>query len=209
MGDIIYFTTRYAKEENKMNNVVTQIRSKSKEIEDMPQRAQEVLDYFKITDFSEGVPIIGILKEMGFKNYQKELKPEKMSAYIAIDPKFFDAYGTNKITCLQKNESLGHKRFALAHELGHYLFDFNEEQELSYYNTYMLDADDSDPIEKRANKFAANLLMPEKEFQAKHKECQNLHSKADTVVALSQYFRVSPTAVLRRFEELGIEGYSE
>lgn len=212
MGKIIRYVN-FAKEstiedKHMCKELVTEIRSKSKNLEDMPARAQEVLDFFGIKDLSEGVPIIGILNKLGFKAYQKELKPDGLSAYISVNPKYKDMYDSNKITCVHKNDNGGHKRFALAHELAHYLFDFDENKNLVYYNTYFPGKDEDKEEEQRANKFAANLLMPEDEFRRYFEECQGMQSKADIVTALGQHFQVSATAVLKRFEELGIEGYS-
>ena len=213
MGKIIWnagFGRKNTTEDSRMcRELVTNIRKKTNNLEDMPGRAQEVLDYFEIDDFSEGVPIIRILKKLGFKIYQKELKPEGLSAYIAVNPQYQDIYGSNKITCVHAKDNAGHKRFALAHELAHYLFDFNENENLIYYNTYFPRKADNCEEEKRANRFAANLLMPEKEFRKHFKEYQSLQSKADIVTALGDYFKVSATAVLRRFKELGIEGFDD
>lgn len=212
MGNIIWnagFGRDNTTEDNKMcKELVTSIRRKPKNLKDMPERAGEVLDYFEISDFSEGVPIVGILKKLGIKAYQKELKPEGLSAYIAVNPKYQDMYGSNKITCVHKMDNVGHKRFALAHELAHYLFDFDENENLIYYNTYFPERAEDSEEEQRANTFAANLLMPEKEFRKCFNEYQILQSKADIVTALGDYFKVSATAVLRRFKELGIEGYN-
>ena len=185
------------------------IREKSKEIDDMPDRAQEVLNFFKIDNFSSGVPIVEILTKLGFKIFQSDLEPDDLSAYIAVDPKFKDTFGSNKITCVHIKDSVGHKSFALAHELGHYLFDFNERKTLYYYDTYFPRENEEKLEEKRANKFAANLLMPEKIFREEFAKCEVLQSKADIVNELGQRFRVSPTAVLKRFQELGITGYND
>lgn len=187
--------------------LVTDIRSKSSQLIDMPERAQEVLDYFKINERNGEVPIVEILMKFGFKIFQSDLKPDGLSAYIAVDPKFEDRFKSNKITCVHIDDNIGHKRFALAHELAHYLFDFNEDKQLYYYNTYFPLKEKDSFEEKRANQFAANLLMPEKLFRKKLCELEKVNGKADTVNALGHYFSVSPTAVLRRFEELQIAGY--
>lgn len=215
MAKIIMFTRFYnnkkknTKGDNMCKELLTKIRSKSKGISDMPVRANDVLDYFQVKDFSKGVPIIEILTKFGFKIYQSDLEPEGMSAYIAVDPKLEEVYESNKITCVNLKDNIGHKRFALAHELAHYLFDFDENHKLYYYNTYFPNRENDNLEEKRANQFAANLLMPENIFRNKLKEYNELQSKPDIVNALGQYFRVSSTAVLRRFNELGIGGYDE
>lgn len=106
------------------------IRNKRKDIDDMATRAQEVLNYFHIENISSGVPIVEILKKFNFKIFQSDLDADSLSAYIAVDPKFEEIFGSNKVTCVNVNDNIGHKRFALAHELAHYIFDFNENEDL-------------------------------------------------------------------------------
>ncbi len=205
--EISSFSKKYAKDEWMYRKFLNEIRNKPKDICDMTDRAQDVLKFFQIKDLSSGVPIIEILTKFGFKIYQSNLEPEGLSAYIAVDPKFKDVFGSNKITCVHTNDNIGHKRFSLAHELAHYLFDFNEGEELYYYDTYFPQKSEGKVEEKRANRFAAELLMPEKEFREKFEKSKELHSKADIVNALGQYFLVSSTAVLRRLHELDIKGF--
>lgn len=202
-----YYKERYTKGDKMCKELVSAIRKKSNNISDMPMRAKEVLDYFEIKDISNGVPIIEILAKLGIKTYQMELQPESLSAYIAVNPKYQERYGTNKITCVNKKDNIGHKRFALAHELAHYLFDFDESNDVVYYNTYSTNDTEQSDVEMRANAFAANLLMPEEQFRKLITANKKLESKADTVTLLAQYFQVSATAVLRRCQELDIGGY--
>lgn len=186
---------------------VLDIRKKSKKIDDMPARAQDVLDYFQISDLSSGVPIVEILSKMGFKIYQSNLEPDGLSAYIGVDPKFEEIFDSNKIACVNIKDSIGDKRFALAHELAHYIFDFDDEENLYYYDTYFHGNDEKTTAGRRANKFAINLLMPKEAFQKMFEKYKELQSKADIVNALARYFFVSSTAVLERLNELGVTGY--
>lgn len=211
MGELIYIFNYINGDNTKGDKVnrkfLRDIREKSIKINDMPDRAQDVLDYFNIKDFSSGVPIIEILTRMGFKIFQSDLEPDDLSAYIAVDPKFVDTFGSNKITCVHIKDNLGHKTFALAHELAHYLFDFDESNDLYYYDTYFPKVDEDNYEERRANKFAANLLMPEKAFREAYEKCKHIQSKVDIVNELGKQFRVSPKAVIIRFQELGIVGF--
>lgn len=215
MGELIKFYNfgdeNITKGDKMYMEFLKNIRKKTKEINDMPARAKEVLDYFQVNDLSSGVPVVEILIKLGFKIFQSELEPAGLSAYIAVDPKLENVYGSNKITCVHINDSVGHKKFALAHELGHYLFDFNEKESWYYYNTYFpqKDEDAQEPKEIRANKFAANLLMPREEFVQKLEEYKKLESKVDIVNALGRYFVVSPTAVIKRFDELDIAEFKK
>ena len=212
MGKVVriccYRNVKVTEGEKMCRKLVLDIRKKKKNVEDMPDRAKEILEYFNIKDFSEGVPIIDILKKMGFKIFQSNLEPDGLSAYIAVDPKFEEVFESNKITCVHAKDNIGHKRFALAHELAHYLFDFDEDRSLYYYDTYFANGSIDKFEEERANAFAANLLMPADIFWKKYKEFEALQSKAEIVSALSRYFRVSATAVMKRFPEVGIEGYT-
>lgn len=216
MGEIIQYsyiinkqTLRKTKDKKMCRKLVTEIRRTSSELSDMPARAQEILNYFNIDDSKGEIPIVEILMKFGFKIFQGDLEPKGLSAYIAVNPKFEELFQSNKITCVHVDDNIGHKRFALAHELAHYLFDFDEDKQLYYYNTYFPDNENDDFEERRANQFAANLLMPEKIFRNKLEEYSRNRGKADTVNALGHYFLVSPTAVLRRFSELKIKGYND
>lgn len=206
MGKIIYINN-FTKGDKMYREFLFNFRKKSKEIEDMPERAKEVLDFFQVDKTSPGVPIIEILTKMGFKIFQSDLEPDGLSAYIAVDPKFEDVFGSNKITCVHIKDNIGHKTFALAHELAHYLFDFREDKNLYYYDTYFPKEYEDNLEEQRANKFAANLLMPEELFRKEFDKCKELQSKVEIVSELGKSFHVSPTAVLRRFKELEIVGF--
>ena len=71
MGEIIRFHNFYHKRTTKgekmYKNFLKNIRKKSKAINDMPVRAQEVLDYFQINNLTSGVPVVEILINLGFK----------------------------------------------------------------------------------------------------------------------------------------------
>lgn len=66
-------------------------------------------------------------------------------------------FGTDKILVIKSNDNIGHQRFAVAHELAYYLFDFNEQNMVSYSNFYILN-EQSDSIEKRVNCFVKSII---------------------------------------------------
>lgn len=202
-----YFNFYSAKEDKMCRKFLNNIRKEPKGLTDMPSRAKDVLSYFGLDTLDGSVPIVEILTKIGFKIYQSSLEPNGLSAYIAVDPNFVDVFCANKITCVDVRDNIGHKRFALAHELAHYIFDFDDSKDLYYYNTYFPRKEVDELEEIRANMFAFNLLMSKDEFLKKFEDCKKLQSKADTVNELAQYFLVSPKAVLERFEQLGIDEY--
>ena len=183
-----------------------EFRKKPKAVEDMQERAYEVLDEMNMRNVSfGGTRIISILNEFGIKTYISEIDPPNLSAYIAIDPILMDKFGTNRVACVNTVRSDGHKRFAIAHELAHYLFDYDEDKDAVYYDTYI--ADQKEPIEEkelRANRFAACILMPEDIFKEKYAEAKASKLIPNVTERLARYFRVSPKAVEKRFSELGL-----
>lgn len=191
-----------SKEMKNMDQVlIDKIRGMSNEIKNMNMSkiANTIIDDLKTKEFP--IPIIKIMKELGFIVGQQELENE-LSGYIVIGNEVKEKFGANKLICVNSKDSLGHQRFTIAHELAHYLFDFNEGQ-LEFYNTYRTNEVDS-LEEERANQFAANLLMPEDEFK---KVYDDLRSKSDSNIfeKLVNHFQVSRRAIDRRIIELRLD----
>lgn len=92
------------------------------------------------------------------------------------------------------------KRFAAAHELGHYemhknilpLFSDTEEELMSWYR--------GGPHELEANEFAAEFLMPSIKF---NKECEGKRFGPEVIEYLANRFKVSKTAAILRFVKRG------
>lgn len=110
-------------------------------------------------------------------------------------------YGITKVACVRQDKSNGFKRFAFAHELAHYIFDYNEERELKYYNTYNKEL--GVWMEKRTNIFVANVFVPESQFKEKYTEYkEQTNSMPDTIKMLSKFFLVSTSCIETRVSEL-------
>lgn len=203
--DIISITeykTRITQKGLHMNKLKNTLRTKGyAEDHDVIARANEVGRRF-FADCPGVKPIIKLLNQFGIKVYENDME---IKAYITVNARYADIFGSTKIACVRKDISVGFKRFALAHELAHYIFDYDDAQEPDYYNTY--DGDSDSEEEHRANLFASNLLMPEDEFRSKREELlkETTHSIPDTQAALAEYFGVEVRAIQRRYEELGIK----
>jgi len=72
----------------------------------------------------------------------------------------------NVIISINKNEYLPRQRFSLAHEIAHYIYDidFENNSEIKDSEKTLFRNDIVNPIEKRANKYAEKLLMPKELF---------------------------------------------
>lgn len=92
------------------------------------------------------------------------------------------------------------KRFAAAHELGHYelhrnlqpIFSDTEEDLLNWYK--------AGPQEIEANEFAAEFLMPSAKF---HSECERRKFDPKVIEHLANRFQVSKTAAILKFVQRG------
>lgn len=199
---------KYYRGNNMCKKFITEIRKKNNDVNNMPTITKEILKYFGVSKECTEIPIVDMINKIGIKIYQSELEPQGLSGYIAVNPQYAETFGSNKITCVHISDSIGHKRFTLAHELAHYIFDFQEDKDLCYYNTYFPTKQQETLQEERANKFAANLLMPKEIFIEVYHKYEHMQSKVDIVNEISKVFIVSPTAVIKRFDELGINGFS-
>jgi Zn-dependent peptidase ImmA (M78 family) len=103
-----------------------------------------------------------------------------------------------------KYDSPGRKRFTLAHEYGHY---FNDEhrnklrQGISLAHTADYSMFSLNPIEKQANHFAANLLMPKTRFV---KRCSKLEPGFESVLAMKELFNTSIECTAIRYISLDL-----
>lgn len=146
---------------------------------------------------SSATRIKDLASAYGFNVYAQELHPDTLSGYILISDQIRKIHGTDKIIVVNKNDSYGHKRFTIAHELAHYLYDYSGGEYAERYET----TESDNERERNANKFAAEILMPEHYFR----KCMRKYEKLDfsaMVFNLSNRFGVSETAVRKRIEEL-------
>lgn len=188
-----------------MAKIREEIQSRNQEkkydVNEMPEVAQMILDRLGIEEVP--IPIVAIMKSLNFQVVAGELKDE-ISGIIGIDDDLAKNFKSSKVIAINNKDNVGHQRFTMAHELAHYLFDFDVSNQIIYYNTYNTFEDENEE-ERRANYFAANLLMPEKKFK---KEFDNVVIKNNlyvTVEKLSQIFQVSGEAVRRRISELSLQ----
>lgn len=85
-------------------------------------------------------------------------------------------------------------RFTIAHELGHVLLRHVHEGKKQLRDTTF---GNSDPVERAANTFAAELIMPEQKVR-------ELFKGSSTVQQLSEVFGVSNAAMSYRLQNLGL-----
>lgn len=108
--------------------------------------------------------------------------------------------GDAAIITVNSNSNVGRRRFSLAHELGHW--EYHRGQVMVCRSEEIGDfSNKASTAEKRADNFAANLLMPRYLFQPAIRSFRRLDF--DVVRKLSDIFGVSITAVAIRCIETG------
>lgn len=168
--------------------------------EDMPEIANQILQSLGNKNKAP-VPIVKIVTSVGFQLVSGELE-ENVLAIISIDEDLKRKFKSNKVIAINNLDTLNHQRFIIAHELAHYLFDFNVSNSITYYNTYDTKHIDDNLVEQRANSFARNLLMPEYIFKKQFKKNIVKNNLYATVEKLANIFQVPMDAVLYRINEL-------
>lgn len=182
--------------------VINEIRQKTY-TEDTVYIAAQKLHSVKAAETP--VKIIEMCKNMGFSVFQQEL-PDEICGYIAIDGELKDRFQTDRIISVNIKESNKRRRFTVAHELGHFLFDFDPNS-IQFYNAFEHDHDESDsPSECLASRFAAELLMPKEPFEKEYHRVFEKHSGSseqlyETIQTLSDLFLVPPKAVETRIKK--------
>ena len=166
-------------------------------IEEMKTLAEKFLESVKY-DGKGAVPIIKIAQECGFKVIWGSMIDKEMSGFISIDEQNADEFESDKIIGVNKDDELGHQRFVIAHELAHYLFDYDVTAMMPYFDTYMKNSHKSSK-EQIANMFAANLLMPAQNFVLKFDEDKTMK---ENIKYWAEYFAVQEKAARKRVKEV-------
>jgi Zn-dependent peptidase ImmA (M78 family) len=133
-----------------------------------------------------------VIEDAGVFVFKNSFKQKEVSGLCLYDEEFPVIYINNSTTAARQV-------FTLFHELGHILLHINGITQLddSYVNA--LGADDK-RIEIFCNRFAAEVLIPEEDFEER---VGDLIPDEPFIIKLSKRYKVSREVVLRRFLDLG------
>lgn len=139
--------------------------------------------------YSQGFPfdVIAFAKELGINVTQSNFASnDKVSGLIK---KFSE---DNIVISVKANDVDTRQRFTIAHELGHFFLHQHLLEEGFMDGAGLLRDGSNNKIEKEANSFAANLLMPEAIFK------EMWSSKKLSSKQIADFFYVSESAVIIR-----------
>lgn len=138
------------------------------------------------------VPVVEIAQSLGLTIHDTEMpESDGVTPSGALTP-FKDRW----IILINEQDSYMRKRFTIAHEIGHFLLHSNQEfiDIFPAGETFYRDGEDS-KLEKEANYFAANLLMPENELRT-------LWPRFSDPSEAAEYFKVSEVSMTFRLKNL-------
>ena len=154
-----------------------------------------------------------VLQKNNITTYPVDLKKivERENIELKHLPDFTDMsgkiekkYGKTTIW-VNRFHSKGRRRFTVAHELGHYYFDIPNQG--GKYKDYKFNrSSETNPIEIRANQFAAALLMPQNLLDVAIKKLkinQHFIDFYSDIAKLAKVFDVSEPVMRFRLINLG------
>ena len=197
----------------KFEELIRELKTKNENgyeysLKEITQIANDILGEIDYYSGRGATPIVKIAKEFDFKTYKETLKNGK-SGDIHINGETKKKYGHDKIILVNKKDELFHQRFVVAHELAHYLFEFLGNPEYSDSNIIFVDTYKKDqhetPQEKRANAFAAEIMMPRdlfiKQYYIARREDSN---RMFILMYLSRFFETSIDSIEKRIVEVSV-----
>lgn len=153
------------------------------------------------------IPIGAIMRRLNFEVMTTAFKENQISGMLSISDANTKKNLSKNLILLNEKDNVGHQRFTVAHELAHFIFDSVAYNNTDYYEAYYVADSLADTNltlrEYRANKFAAELLMPKRAFVIKYTAYKSLFQDLKFVDYLLHVdFGVSETAVGKRIQEL-------
>lgn len=173
--------------------------------------ANDTLLKYKLMDTP--INLSSLAKKMKIKIEHQDLSDDVSGFLLKKDGK--------NIIGVNENHPAVRRRFTVAHEIGHYKLH-NVESPIFvdyFYRGSMLRTKESEKIyrsthksnnpamEKQANFFAANILMPKKLIQYEIEKLNDSLSYDDKLYKLSDVFEVSTQAMDYRLKSLGYYDY--
>lgn len=140
--------------------------------------------------------IVEFITELGIDIFTSAGMSKEISGAICKEDEKYVIY-------INESHSVTRNRFTLAHELGHYFYDKEyldkkgsiEDKSKPIENSVLFRKASSvdtpsemSAMDRRANKFAAELLMPDKKFT-------EIWNSTSSVVEVAKYFNISLEAV--------------
>ncbi|UXD71079.1 ImmA/IrrE family metallo-endopeptidase [Sphingobacterium faecium] len=178
------------KKNKKIYNLPPRIQSPSREADEIATAIRTFLGYNN-EDLLQN--IFDDFRKLGLHIFRRELTNSNISGLFIQHPI------AGKCILINYSEDLYRQNFTLAHEVAHSIFDTNATYNVSFSKT------GDDLKERRANRFAASFLMPERGI----KKFTISKWTDQLLIELAKQFRVSIIALLYRLLSLKLLNKTE
>lgn len=195
----------------KVEAIINKLNSNSAKnysIKQTEELAKQILQDCGFDHVVGATPIIKIANTFGFLCLKAENIPKDISGNIFVGGTTKDIYNSDKVIIVGCDEAYEHQRFIIAHELAHYLLDYlgspeSKNPKLLFSKTYPKTNHCSNE-EIRADRFAAELLMPAKLFLKQYVKAMEVSdfNKKYTVSYLATFFKTKRSSIERRIDEV-------
>lgn len=197
--------------ETKAEHLVNELSNnpaKNYTIEQAEYLANQVLYDCGFGNINGTTPIIKIANCFDFSCYRAKNIPNDISGNIFVGGNTKSIYNTDKVIIVGSDEEYAHQRFIIAHELAHYLIDYigspeSKDPSLLFSRTYPKE-NHSSSEEVRADRFAAELLMPSDLFLKTYIKAMEIYdyNKKNVISYLSTFFKTKRSSIERRIAEV-------
>lgn len=220
MDKVIKFTDikkeRNIAKMNKENKMLAWLKGEAKKMQKeniTPKSAAKFADkILEQMDLSSkgATAIVTLITNLGIHVCAANDLEEGISGIIYANGTTGDFYKSNVAIIANGKDPLEHQRFVLAHELGHYIFDClgdsaYDDEGLLFHKTYS-ETDHFSQSEVRADRFAAELLMPKKLFIEQYNRVNTYGNRLLTISYLAKFFKVKPSSIEKRIREVLYDG---
>ena len=209
--NILRFTTKGRDKHMNVQNFEERLRNANRNnetytLESVENWADQLWHECGLCDVFNATPIVKIAKLFNFDVFQTDKLQKEYDGTICINCEGYVSQGYEKLILINTYEELFQQRFVIAHELGHYLFEYigsdYEIKEQEYVKPYEKNVHE-DLAEQQANRFASCILMPKRIFAAEYNRLMSQNKDQFFIIRyLSRYFKVKEESVKIRIREV-------
>ena len=160
--------------------------------------AQDLVEELGLVDGSPFVDLAKVLRRLAITEANISLNDDGIRAVAIAGPHHAPAVLINDQS--EANSTAQSRRFTIAHELCHILYDRDYARQLAMASGPWAPRD----VERRANAFAAMLLMPPQLVGRALGQVSEPIETTDQVRTLGEILQTSPTATLEHLHNLGV-----
>jgi len=186
-----YYKVKLRKEAATMTLDWTSATNASDFLQDLNKHKNFSLDNIPPVDVEGICKVLGITIQITDLTEIEKTHKGDISGALVTTPEY-------STILVNDTDPYARQRFTIAHELGHYVLHHNDESD----GVFISFRGASNPEERAANRFAADLLMPKDILRKSHAE-----KTLPLLWTLAEEFSVSRAAMKYQLESLGLRYY--